>query len=42
MVIWLYGKKAVRVSHLPAKFCGNSYCGSGDIMVLVGHVACQD
>ena len=32
----------MKVSHHPAKFCGQRYCGSGDIMVIVSHVILQD
>ena len=34
-VMWLNGWELLIVSHDPAKFDGQWYCGSGDIMVLV-------
>ena len=40
MIIWvdIMGKKAVKASQNPAKFCGHRYSGSVDIMVLVWEV----
>ena len=41
-VVSLYGQKPPNVSHHPNKVCGFRHCGSGDIMVLVGHVILED
>ena len=40
--MWLYGQKALKVSHYSGKFGGHKHCGSGDIILLVCHAISQD
>ena len=42
MVMQLYGQELLEVSQSPAKFCGCTHYGIGDIMVLVFHVILTD
>ena len=42
MVIQLYGWDILTVSHHHTTSGGHKHCGSGDTMVLIGHVILQD